>query len=185
MPAGPGACEYDREAVAAGAFWRPLTAQVVHWSARMTATDLGAVLLLGAVLERRSRRAAVLALACGLALAAAGIHWLPPPVARYRGSSTVASSLYVALALDLGVGTRSPAVRSGAALALVAFLAKAAFEAGTGRALFAGPMPPGVVVLPRAHLLGGLGGAIGWACTAPNAPAGGWPGPRLIGWRAR
>lgn len=163
LPAGAAAFEYDRAAVAAGASWRPFTAQLVHWGTRMAATDLGAVLVLGSVLERRSRRAAVLAMACGLALAAAGLHWLPPPVARYRGSSTIASALYVALALDLGSGARSAAVRGGAVMAAAAFLAKTGFEAATGRALFAGPMPPGVEVLPRAHLLGGLGGAIGWA----------------------
>jgi rhomboid family GlyGly-CTERM serine protease len=163
IPAGAAAFEYDRAAVAAGACWRPITAQLVHWGARMAATDLGAVLVLGSVLERRSRRAAVLAMACGLALAAAGLHWLHPPVTRYRGSSTVASALYVALALDLGRGARSAAVRGGALLAVAALLVKAGFEAATGRALFAGPMPPGVEVLSRAHLLGGLGGAIGWA----------------------
>ena len=163
VPMGAAALEYDRAAVVAGAPWRPFTAQLVHWGARMAATDLGTILVLGTLLERRSRRAALLAIACGLVLAAAGLHWLQPPVTRYRGSSTVASALYVALALDLGCGARSAAVRGGALLAAVGFLAKTAFEAATGRALFAGAMPPGVEVLPRAHLLGALGGAIGWA----------------------
>jgi len=177
VPAGAAALEYDRAAVAAGDFWRPFTSQLVHWSGRMAVADLGTVLVLGTLLERRSRRAALLAIACGLALAAAGLHWLPPPVTRYRGSSTVASALYVALALDLGRGARSAAVRGGALLAVAGLLAKTGFEAATGRALFAGPMPPGVEVLPRAHLLGGLGGAIGWLlgvsapCAAPSGPS--------------
>lgn len=162
-PALPPALEYDRAQVIAGEIWRPLTAQVVHWSARMTAADLGTILVLGAVLEMRSRRAAATAVLAALFLVAAGVHFLPPPLSRYRGGSGIASGIFVALALDLLPAPSVPGVRVAAALALGLFLVKIALEAVTGQALFAGPMAPGVEVASRAHLLGALGGLIGAA----------------------
>jgi rhomboid family GlyGly-CTERM serine protease len=162
IPGGAARLEYDRTEVAAGEFWRPFSAQLTHWSARMAVVDLVAVLVLGALLEIRSRRAAALAILCGALLAGAAVHLLPPPVDRYRGASGIASALFVALACALAARDRTPLGLALALSAVAALAGKSALETATGHALFAGPMPPGVDVLPRVHLLGACGGAIGW-----------------------
>ena len=169
VPDAVDSLEYRHPETTAGAWWRPFTGQLVHWTRRMTVADLGAVAILGALLERRSRRAAALAMAGAVAVAGLGLHLLPPAVGRYRGSSSVASGLFVALAADL---RREPATRRLATAALLAFAVKVGFETATGRALFAGAMPEGVTVLPRAHLLGGLGGLAGWVGASIGMRAG-------------
>jgi len=164
--------EYRQAAVSAGEWWRPFSAHLVHWSARMTAVDLGAVLLLGALLERRSRFTVVLAIASAILLVGLGLHFLPPPIGRYRGSSSVASALYVALALDLRRGSMGRFGRGAAAAMLALFVLKVCAEAWTGEAIFAGAMGAGVTVLPRAHLLGAAGGAVAWGAAARRGAGG-------------
>src|SRR5262245_50463251 len=86
--------QYDRARVEAGEVWRLLTGQMVHWTARMAALDLGMVLGLGAWLEARGeRRSAGLALLLGAGLTALAVHVLSPRLLFYRGSSGLASVL--------------------------------------------------------------------------------------------
>ena len=154
------ALQYDRTRVEAGEVWRLLTGQMVHWTARMAALDLGMLLGLGAWLEARGdRRFAALALVFGGALTALAVHAFSPRLNLYRGSSGLASALFVLAAIRIA---RSPA-RAPRALAMLAvglFLAKAVWELVTGQAIFAGPLPAGVEVVPLVHLFGGLGGAV-------------------------
>ena len=155
------ALEYDRIRVMEGEAWRLLTGQIVHWTARMAAFDLGMLLGLGVWLEvRGDRRLAAVALALGIGLTALAVHAFSPDLLVYRGSSGAASALFV-LAAVRGIRARAssdpwPRVLALAAVAL--FLAKAAFEQLSGQMLFAGPLPQGVHVVPLVHLLGGLGG---------------------------
>ena len=128
----------------------------------MALTDLGAVLLLGAWLERRSRRVAGEAVAIGAVASALVLVVLLPGLERYRGASGIASALFVAVALDLGAGTASRAAQRTAIAALVLFTAKVAFEGATGRALFAGPLPGEIPTIPPVHAAGGLAGALAW-----------------------
>ena len=147
------ALEYDRAQVATGEIWRLLSGQFVHWTPRMAACDLGMLLGLGIWLEARGdRRLAAAALALGGGLTAFAVHALSPGLLVYRGSSGLASALFVLAALRVADAPAKAAV--------VLFLAKAAFEAIAGQAVFAGPLPPGVCVVPLVHLLGGLGGLI-------------------------
>ena len=155
--------EYDRLRVGEGETWRLLTGQIVHWTARMAAFDLGMLLGLGVWLEvRGDRRLAAVALALGGGLTALAVHALSPGLLVYRGSSGAASAFFILSAVraadSSGSWTRVPALT-----AIVLFLAKAAFEQLSGQTLFAGPLPQGVRVVPLVHLLGGLGGlAAGW-----------------------
>lgn len=181
---GPGTLEYDRARVAGGEVWRILTGQIVHWTARMTAADLGAVLVLGSWIEWRSRRLAALALAAGAVLIGLGIQFVSPGLERYRGASGLASALFVAGALELarrrpgaargGIDPAGGATRLAATFALALFVVKVTWEMITGRALFAGPLPPGVEVVPLVHLLGAFGGIAGFAAHAgrDQRPAG-------------
>lgn len=163
--------QYDRARVEAGEIWRLFTGQMVHWTARMAALDLGMLLGLGAWLEARGdRRSAALALSLGAGLTALAVQAFSPKLALYRGSSGLASALFVLAALRIA---RS-AARVPRALAILAaglFLAKAAWELFTRQAIFAGPLPAGVEVVPLVHLFGGLAGAVA-AGLAPASRAG-------------
>jgi rhomboid family GlyGly-CTERM serine protease len=161
-----GALHYDRARVAAGAFWLPFTAQFVHWTPRMALADLGTTLLVGSALESRSRPLLVAAFILSFLCVGMGLPLLVPDLSVYRGASGLTSGLFVALALDL---TLEPRGREAArdrlrrffgALAFVLFASKTAVEMATGAAIFAGDLGPGVRVLPSAHLLGAVAGAL-------------------------
>ena len=138
--------------------WRLLTGQMVHWTPRMALFDLGMLLGLGAWLEiRGDRRLAAVTLALGAVLTAVAIH-LSPDLFLYRGSSGMASALFVLAAFRIA-DSPDPWLRALAVSAVALFLAKAAFESLAGQTLFAGPLPDGVRVVPLVHLLGGLAGA--------------------------
>lgn len=156
LPGGAEALQYDRARVQAGEVWLLLTGQMVHWTVRMTAADLGMLLGLGAWLEIRGERKRVaLALIAGAALSAVAVHALSPDLSVYRGASGVASALFVLAALRVGEESEG-APRLLAWLAVALFLAKDAWEAFTGQTLFAGPLPDGVRVVPLVHLMGGF-----------------------------
>ena len=150
--------EYDRERVAAGEVWRLLTGQMVHWTPRMANFDLGMLLGLGIWLELRGdRRLLSGTLGLGACLTGFAVHALSPGLLEYRGSSGLASALFVLAAVRVADSPdRWTRVLAGAAIAL--FLAKAAYESLAGQTLFAGPLPPGVRVVPLVHLLGGVCG---------------------------
>jgi rhomboid family GlyGly-CTERM serine protease len=157
----PARLQYDRDLVRAGEIWRPLTAQIVHWTRRMAVADLAALALLGGWLEARGRRRG---LAVGLLLAAAatalGIRFLLPHLATYRGSSGLAAALFVLVAIELAAGPGPARRRLLAAAALALFAGKVLYETATGRAATAGALPAGVEVVPLVHLLGGASGLL-------------------------
>ncbi len=159
FPTGAEALQYDRARVTSGAIWLLLTGQLVHWNVRMATFDLGAVLLLGGLLEiRGGRRFAALAIAGGALATAASVQFLPPHLTLYRGASGLASALFVALAIELG--RTEVGWRRGVALAAIAgFVLKVAWEVKTGQPIAAGTLPPGVVVTPIVHAAAGLAGA--------------------------
>ena len=152
------ALQYERS----GEAWRLLTGQMVHWTPRMAIFDLGMLLGLGAWLEiRGDRRIAAACLVLGAVFTAAAVQ-LSPELLVYRGSSGVASALFVLVALRIA-DSPDPWTRALAFSAVALFLAKAAFESLAGETLFAGPLPEGVRVVPLVHLLGGLAGAVAFS----------------------
>ena len=166
------ALQYDRARVEAGEVWRLLTGQMVHWTARMAMLDLGMLLGLGAWLEARGdRRAAGLALLLGGGLTALAIQVFSPSLTLYRGSSGLASALFVLAALRIA-RSRARAPRALALLAVGLFLAKTTMELATRQTVFAGPLPAGVEVVPLVHLFGGIGGvaAAGLAADRGRSP---------------
>jgi len=158
LPGLGGALEFARAPIGNGEIWRLVSGQLVHWTPRMALLDLGAVLILGVWVERRSRILAVAVTSGGLLLTGLGLFFLAPDVEIYRGASGLASALFVAAALetlrDGGVSRRL----AGAALLL--FLAKVTWEMATGVAVAAGPLPAGVSVTPAVHLLGAGAGLL-------------------------
>ena len=155
--------EYDRARVAAGEVWRLLTGQMVHWTPRMALFDLGMLLGLGIWLELRGdRRLLAVALTLGACLTALAVHTLSPGLLAYRGSSGLASALFVLAAVRVA-DSPDRWTRALALTAIAFFLGKAAYESLAGQTLFAGPLPPSVRVVPLVHLLGGVCGLCGLA----------------------
>lgn len=170
-PGLPDLLQYDRAAVSDGHVWRLLTGQLVHWTPRMTLVDLGVVLLLGTLIERRRRGMMIFVSLAGLITTGFGIHLLAQRVTVYRGASGLATTLFVFLALTLISESRSPRKRTLAALALGLFAAKLLWESGSTGGLVAGSLPDGVEVLPFAHLLGGLAAVVLFAVSLLNRHA--------------
>jgi rhomboid family GlyGly-CTERM serine protease len=149
--------QYDRTRVVSdGEWWRIVSAQLVHWNARMAIADLGTVVLLGLWAETRMPRATRAVLLAGLPLIGIGIHLGAPRLLAYRGSSGLATALFVLVALSVATDTRRRAARALAVVALVLVALKVSREVWTGTALFAGPLPDGVEVAPLAHVLGAV-----------------------------
>jgi rhomboid family GlyGly-CTERM serine protease len=173
----PGAGEmlqYDRSRVLSGEIWRILTGQLAHWTPRMALADLAMVLLLGIWLERSRRGALAAACLGGLVAVGAGIHLLAPEVAVYRGTSGLATTLFVLAVLGAARDNPRPATFGLAVGALGLLAGKLLWEVATGAALAAGDLPPGVTVLPLAHLLGAIA-AVPVFALAPGASS---PGSR-------
>lgn len=164
IPGAADALEYERSRVVEDAqVWRLLSAQLVHWNARMAATDLAVVLLLGIWAERRRPSVTRAMVLSGLPLVGIGLHVGAPGLQSYRGSSPLASALFVLVAMTILLDAPTRSKRGLALAALVLLALKLLREAWTGEAFFAGPLPAGVVAVPFAHLLGaGLGFFCGW-----------------------
>lgn len=169
MPGAAALLEYQRPRIETGEFWRLATSQAVHWSPQMAVADLEMVLLLGGLIESRSRRLLAATLVTATIVCGLGIHFLQPSLARYRGSSGIATAPPCALAVLLLRTGESRWARRAAGLGLALLLVKTMGEVMTGRALFAGEFPPGVEVTPMAHLVGALAGAaVAFALVRPS-----------------
>jgi membrane associated rhomboid family serine protease len=148
----PVALEYDLEHVAAEP-WRLLTSQLVHWSPAMLAADVLLAGIAGAIVERRSRALAVLAVVFGGA--ASAIAMGVSGLARYRGSSGIGTALLVAGGLELSARGVSRPVRVAGLVALAVGAAKIALERSGGSPF----LPGGVVSATAVHVAGIAAGA--------------------------
>jgi rhomboid family GlyGly-CTERM serine protease len=152
---------YDREALAAGEWWRLLTAHVVHLGVRHALlNDLGLALMWALFARDYSLRqwaavvlGAVVAIDAGLWLCDSTLEW-------YVGSSGALHGVMAAGALA-HLRRGEPA---GAVLAL-ALLAKLAYEYWAG----ALPFSAGLPVVTSAHLYGVIGGSAVAAFMKPRA----------------
>ena len=142
--------QYDRAAIAAGQWWRLLTAHLVHLTWRHAILDLAGLILLWVLFARDLdpwawavvTLAAAAAIDCGL--------WLRDPwVTWYLGLSGVLHGMLAAAAfVRLRRGELEARILAGL------LLAKLAYEQIHGAMPVAGEMP----VIVDAHLFGALGG---------------------------
>ena len=142
---------YDRAAIAAGQWWRLLTAHLVHLNFRHAALDVAGLALLWALFARdlRPGQWAVIVLTAAAAIDC-GLWLRDPSVQWYLGVSGV---LHGVLAAGAFVGLRRGHLESWILAGLL--LAKLIYEQIQGPMPFAGSETPVVV---DAHLYGGLGG---------------------------
>jgi rhombotail lipoprotein len=138
---------------------RLLSATAVHGWPQLALFDLGAVLILGAWVEQRSRASAVQALLFASLLSGAAVLALRPDLGSYQGASAIACALFVLCAAQT-LREGAAAERGIAALALAGFGLKLALEAGGVAAspVFGGV--EGVESVAVAHAAGALAGAL-------------------------
>lgn len=141
---------YDRAALAAGEWWRLLTAHIIHLTFRHAALDLAGLVLLWALFARdlSPGRWAIVVLTAAAAIDC-GLWFLDPRVVWYLGISGV---LHGALAAGAFARLRRGDVEGWLLAGLL--LAKLAYEQIHGAMSFSGDMP----VIVDAHLYGTLGG---------------------------
>jgi rhomboid family GlyGly-CTERM serine protease len=164
VPGAREALEYDRAAVAAGEVWRLLTCQLIHASAEHLFWDAAAVLILGAAVAGRSRRTFATVAGVSAVVIPLGVHFALPSLSTYCGLSGMASALFATFAATLladAVRGRGLLLAGATATVALAFLAKIAYEATTGSAVFVDLGESALVPVPLAHLLGAV---IGAAC---------------------
>jgi len=159
---GLNAClQYDRAAIAAGEVWRLVSGHWAHYSLDHVVWDVLAFAALGLACERASRpRFLVCVVTAAFAISCA-VWLLLPGMGTYRGLSGIDSALFTLLITDLLEGQRQTGPGRSqvlAAVCLVGFLAKIAFELGTGRNVFVSGWDASIVGVPLAHLVGAICG---------------------------
>ena len=131
--------QYERAAVARGEIWRLLTGHWTHAGFEHLFWDALMLAVLGALCEGIHRRAFV-ACVLGSAMAIALLLWVfLPEFEIYRGLSGIDSALFVLLAVTvLRAKLRAREWNWAAATGgfLLLFVAKTAFEFGTGATVF-------------------------------------------------
>ncbi len=171
VPGADTALQFDREAIAAGEFWRLITGHWAHWGGDHLAWDLIVFAAFGVLLEVRSRRQFV-GVVFGGALAIAAALWLAAPEFQfYRGLSGIDSALFAAFFAGLfrdAKRERSWLQAVVPAFALVGFVGKSAYELATGATLFVASASAFTAV-PLAHLVGAVAGAAGVGCGVSSA----------------
>jgi rhomboid family GlyGly-CTERM serine protease len=174
VPGAGNAMQFDREAIAAGEWYRLLTGHWAHWTLDHLAWDSLVFAALGWAVARLSPARACIAVVLAVAAIPAAVWVLLPEMSRYRGLSGLDSALFAVLAGSLlrhGRLWRREGFSILAAAMLVAFAGKVAFEVAGGKTLFVAPsdmMDP----VPLAHAVGGLIGlATGTLGAAGSGPA--------------
>jgi rhomboid family GlyGly-CTERM serine protease len=161
-PSITSAWEFDRAAIFAGQWWRIATGHFTHWNFDHLLWDLTALAVLGAYCERQRPRVYAVALVASIVMISASLWFGLPTVGQYRGLSGIDSALFV-LACGLYASDahrrRDALGTIVAALAVLCFLGKIAFESLSGSTLFVDAAAAGFTPLPITHLLGGLAAA--------------------------
>jgi len=143
---------YDRGAIAAGGWWRLLTAHIVHLDLHhLVLNELGLVLMWALFVEDFDAVEWIIIVLAGALAISCGLWWLSPAVVWYVGASGVLHTI-----MGAGVAQHLVAREWDRWILLACVCAKLAYEQ------FGGHEPPLVVV--DAHLYGALSGfAVGAA----------------------
>lgn len=148
---------WDRDAIAAGQWWRLWSGHLVHFGMPHALSDALVLLAGGAIVERRIGPARLLrALALAAPLISVLLFAAMPGLAEYRGASSLAAMLATAAGVMCWprAGRLRALMLAGAAAFTVA-TALHAFGAGAASSL-----PRGVAVAWQAHLLGAVCGLL-------------------------
>lgn len=151
-PAAQAALELDRDAIAAGQWWRLLACHLVHWGWPHLAADMAAFVTLCWLARDRPRYlwavAVVSAVVVGLT-----VHAAAGDITSYRGMSGVDYAL-LGWVLVASAARAWPAGRTACLCLLAATAGKIAWCLATGGALPGVGLPDGVAVVGIAHAAG-------------------------------
>jgi rhomboid family GlyGly-CTERM serine protease len=155
---------YDRGAIAAGQWWRLLTAQVAHLGLHHALLNTAGLVFVWALFAREWKplQWAVIVFVVTVAIDA-GLWFLDPSISWYVGASGALHGLMVAGVVAY-IRHRDPLGWIMAALLVL----KLTYEHLHGPLPFAGR---GVPVVVAAHLYGAVGGLIASILQNPNPPA--------------
>ncbi|MFN0058075.1 MAG: rhombosortase [Planctomycetota bacterium] len=160
IPGATNLLEFDRAALANGQVWRVATGHFTHATIDHLLWDVVVFVVLGLLVERRSRRQLVRVIAVSALAISAAVFALEPQFLQYRGLSGIDSALFVAFVTDALVRTRDRRTKWSLVALLVAFAAKVIFEYAAGTTLFV-DATAAMTPVPLAHVAGGLvGGGI-------------------------
>lgn len=145
---------FDRAAIASGEAWRLLTGHLVHSDAGHALWDIGALAIIGGMMEAQGRGRMLLAMFIGVVAVDICLWWAMPGLEFYCGLSGVLNTLFVVALVDLWRLYRHPVF----ALAVPGLCVKLLLEITAGQSLVVRTAWPSV---PLVHLAGCLGG-IAW-----------------------
>lgn len=147
----PESLVFDRVAIAEGEGWRLVTGHLVHCDGRHALWDIGALALIGWLMEHQGRWRMAQVVGAGLLAVDATLWWGIPELERYCGLSGMLNAIFVVALADLWRLHRHPVFPlTGLLLGL-----KLAVEMEAGQTVLVDTLWPGV---PPAHVAGCLGG---------------------------
>ncbi|HEX7916842.1 rhombosortase [Rudaea sp.] len=151
------ALECERNALAAGEWWRAWSGHVVHFSARHAAVDLAAAFALAAGIEMCcGHRALAAMMLYAPPLLSLALYFSAPELAVYRGASGLCAAF--ATILGLVLWKESPAMHAPL-IALAGLFALKTWCEATGFAANVSGLDEGVRVVWQAHAFGAVLGA--------------------------
>lgn len=149
--AAPESLVFDRDAIAAGEIWRLVTGHWVHSDAGHALWDIGALAIIGWLLEPQGRWRMIAVALAGMLAVDVCLWWFMPALDRYCGLSGLLNAMFIVAIVDLWRAYRHPVY----VLAGLIWSVKLAREATLGISLVVSTAWPTV---PQSHLAGGLGG---------------------------
>lgn len=158
VPGGFALAVFDRDAFAAGEWWRLLTGSLAHYSGRHLAGDLAVVAVGGWLVERRDPRAAAVLLGGSMFASTLGALLAAPALRWYAGLSGAGYALAVWIALDAAALTAGQ-VRRLSVVALVAIAAKVGWGMFSPHLLSGSP---GIAVAETSHAAAVVFAAAAW-----------------------
>jgi len=156
--------QYDRGAIAQGAWWRLVTGNWIHWNFGHAFWDVFALLVLGGWVEAQSKRLWMWVVFGGSVFIGLAMLLYEPWMEFYRGLSGVDMALAAAWWCILYEMTRGKLYwRWGVVAGGLLLVGKMVLELYLGHALFAADLGVGIKVAVSAHATGLLYGlACGW-----------------------
>ena len=154
--------QFDSSAILHGELWRVFTGHLTHWSVSHLFWDMLVFLVLGATIERFSRRQFLTCFTAGSLIISLLVLTVQPEMIYYRGLSGIDSGLFMLLLVVLyrrnaaghNLLHKIPYILLG-----LLFIGKSAFELATAQTLFVQSSDLFIPV-PLAHLGGAFAGGV-------------------------
>jgi len=163
LPGASAWLQFDRDAVAAGQWWRIVSGHVTHWNFDHLFWDGAVFAVLGVLCERRNRVHFFVGLLAAAVLIPLSVWLLLPEMRTYRGLSGLDTGLFTMLAIWTLVEKWQ--ARQGRWVALLfcllaGLVVKIAFEMFTGGTIFVDAATADFHPVPLAHVVGAAVGIV-------------------------